>query len=159
MIWIKPSGWREIVEFLRIIGQLKLLPHVLVWKYLRGQMVELDDETWKNLKDTDSWRTTDMREVESVRADRQDLDFDPYPVSSRLRRAFGYEPDPEDEYFEAFWVKLANKLRSALCGDSPPRVLAPIAIRLPCGDVHLVSGNRRLMLARASGVRPMCFLL
>lgn len=95
--------------------------------------MELDDDTWKKLKDTDSWRTTDMSEVGVVQQDRQEMDWDPYPISDKLYRAF---TDP-----------------------SSTEVFAPIIIRLPCGDTHLVAGNRRLMLARAHDIRPTCFLL
>ena len=133
MIWIAPRWYRELDEFMRIPEQLKIWPWHLIWMYMRGTMVELDDETWEKLSTTDSWRATDMAEVEYICNETSEIDWCIYEISPALKAAF---------------VEGSSK-----------KVFAPIMIRRKDGTMYLISGNRRLMMARACGIRPRCFLL
>jgi hypothetical protein len=131
-----PSVIREWDEWLRIMFSRKHLSFSLfslVWMYAHAKMVELDDGTWENLKDTDSWRATDMGEVEYILNFTSEVNMCTYDASERLRRA--------------------------LQPNSTAKIFAPIILKRKNGDTHLVAGNRRLMLSRANGIRPQCLLL
>ncbi len=133
MNWKAPSAIRECDEWLRITFTFRIFPLSLVWMYFRAKMIELDDATWKKLKNTDSWRATDMGEVEYILNSTSEIDMCVYDASKKLRRAFQESSEAE--------------------------VFAPIILKRKNGNIHLVSGNRRLMLARANNVRPRCLLL
>lgn len=133
MHWVNPVWYRELDEFLRL-PEFKIWPWHFVWMYLRGKLIDLDDETWSNMRGTDSWRAIDMQEVRGICVDHQELDWDIYKVSQALE--------------EAFTILSLNK-----------KVFAPIVIKSKDGSTRLLSGNRRLMMARANNIRPKCFML
>ena len=90
----------------------------------KSEVVELDDEVWKKLENTDSW-DIELGNWEKVRHHAEE----------------GHPDNPRR------W----DLIRGAL-GENK-EIYAPIIVTV--GDkTHLVSGNTRLMVCRAAGVRP-----
>lgn len=90
----------------------------------RSELVELDEQAWSALENTDS------------------LDVDPEGWDEVAHHAEEGKPDAPRN-----WQTLRNRLEA---GES---LGAPIVLKT--GDrLHLVSGNTRLMVARAMGVTP-----
>lgn len=62
--WIKGDFQFEINEFKRIAKKFEYDLKDLQQRYKNAKIVNLKNETWQNMQDTDSWETKTMRQVE-----------------------------------------------------------------------------------------------
>ena len=122
MNWIVPSLEGEMGEFERAAREYGLQVHELILLFRNGALMDLDDETWSKLENTDSWNTVSFRIVMEIAAKHE---------------------------------RNARPIFDALLAHTP--IQAPIVLGLADGRTVLVSGNTRLMVYRALGVRPQVF--
>jgi len=95
----------------------------------KSELVELDDEMWKNLENTDSWDIT--------------------PGNWEAVRHHAEEGHPDNP-------RRWDLIRDTLVANK--QIDAPIIVKVG-DTIHLVSGNTRLMASRAAGIRPQILLV
>lgn len=115
-----PNIEREAGEFERVAKSFGLETSTLMSQATKGELVDLDDETWQRLENTDSnqLEAGDWKKVEEY--------------SAHVNRD---------------WAGLRDKIISGEAIDAP--------IIMKFGErYHLVSGNTRLMITKAIGIKP-----
>jgi hypothetical protein len=66
MQWEAPpwrSLWDEFGEFTRAAKEKNVWLPKLFWLFCTGKLVELDDDTWASLENSDSWETRSLEQV------------------------------------------------------------------------------------------------
>ena len=61
--WVIPPLEEEIGEFKRVSRELEIDLPSLISLYEKGTVGNMDEETWSKLENTDSWLTTDLKQV------------------------------------------------------------------------------------------------
>ncbi len=125
-----PSIENEIGEIERVAEEYaKDDPQAFVSKFVEvakaGQLVELTDEEWNNLENTDS--------LDVKAGDWERVNYH----ASEVNRD---------------WQSLKEKIVQGETLD------APIIVKIG-GVLHLVSGNTRLMVARAADIKPKVLIV
>lgn len=134
--WVLPNLQNEKGEIERIIKDFLLeepseenIKRVLAI-FETSPLVELSDEEWEALENTDSFHNVRQNHTEDA---------------ERITEEYNQELLPENKR------NYKNILDGFIQGNE---MEAPIIIKNKEGKLHLVSGNTRLMVARALGVRP-----
>ncbi len=134
--WILPDIELEIGEIERVIlgfiGKEVTEENTnQIIKILESaSLVDLSDENWQVLENTDSFNNVRIGHIED--AER---------ITERYNLAL---PDSNKRNFK-------NLLGSFKNGN---KMEAPIILKNKTGALHLLSGNNRLMISRALGIRP-----
>lgn len=134
--WIRPDPEREKGEIERVLcGFLGLELNEENFKRLvsiieKAAIVELSDEAWEILENTDSFHNIRTGHIEDVEKITEDYNRD---LPQEKRRSVAMIK-------EGFMSGREMQL--------------PIIVMNIKGIMHLLSGNTRLMVARALGIRP-----
>ena len=134
--WIRPDLKRERGEIERVLQEflgevpskenLKRVMEILD----NAPMAELSEELWESLENTDSFHNIRPGHLEDI---------------EKIVEEYNQELDPENKrYFERHLERYLKGIPME----------TPTIIRNKDGISHLISGNTRLMVARALGVRP-----
>lgn len=140
MNWIRPDPRAEYEEITRTLKQfLNLDPSPenvsrALASYEAGKIVELSNSDWEALENTDSFSEIRPGRVDDVEHLIAGSNSD---LPDHLKRS-------------------VPRLLDAFQGGS---IDAPIIMRNSEGRLHLVSGNTRLMLARALGIQPYVLMV
>lgn len=135
VVWKRPDISRERGEIERVVqGFLGLeLNEENMRKIAKilneASMVELSEEDWESLENTDSFHNIRQGHLEDVEAKINE---------------YNQELDPE---LKRNYEKHLYRFRNGIAMECPTIVKKD-------GVLHLVSGNTRLMFSRALGVRP-----
>jgi len=123
-VFKEPNIANEEGEFERVASTFNIDSSVLMFQAQLGNLVELSDEVWSMLENTDSNRYEEggWGKVEEY--------------ATALNRD---------------WHYLRDKLSKGAVLDAP--IIMKFGSRF-----HLVSGNTRLMVARAMGIAPTVFI-
>jgi hypothetical protein len=127
-VFSKPDIFSEKGEFERVADTFNIDSSVLLWSAQQGSMTQLTEDIWSTLQNTDSY---------SVEKDDHDTAHQHAESVGRNYRVVA----------EAIYAGVAN--------NEP--IHAPIVMKIG-NAYHLVSGNTRLMAARAYGVAPKVWL-
>ncbi len=119
-----PNIFKESGEFRRVATEFNIEESVLEYLAQQGQLVELTDDLWNQLENTDS----------------ATLEFGDWVSVENLANQVNRD-----------WSTLRQKL------EKGEIVEAPIIMKTQ-DQYHLVSGNTRLMVAKALGIRPSVLL-
>jgi hypothetical protein len=134
--WIKPNLRNEVGEIQRVLENfLKIEPsreNILKFAAIleSAPLIELTDEQWENLENTDSFHKINEGD---------------------LLRVEGLVEEYNAELPEGRKRSSQNILNGFQNGSS---MEAPTIVQNEEGTTHLISGNTRLMIARALGIRP-----
>ncbi len=134
--WVSPNIESERGEIERVTKQfLRLEPTdeniQQVLESLRAaEMVELSDAQWEKLDNTDSFHKVRPGHVEDAKA-----------ITEHYNQTL--EPHNQRDF---------DTLLSVF--ETAKAIKAPLILRNKGGQTHLVSGNTRLMIARALNIRP-----
>ncbi len=134
--WVRPDFQKEKGELERVTRDFLLRePNTQnirqVVEALKGSpTIEFSDTDWEQLENTDSFHNVGLGQIEEAR-----------------KICNGYNEELEEENKRNFDVLLegfhqGNKME------------CPVILKNSEGKMHLVSGNTRLMIARALGIRP-----
>lgn len=134
--WVRPNLQNEKGEIERVIKDFLLeepneenIKRVLTI-FETSPLVELSDEEWEVLENTDSFHNVKKNHIEDA---------------ERITEGYNQELLPENK----------RNFKSILDGFIQGNEMeAPIIIKNGEGKLHLISGNTRLMVARALAVRP-----
>lgn len=75
MVWKKPCFRAELGEFQRVSQHFGISIWKLYWFFLTGKLVDLTDNVWSAMDNTDSWDTTTL-ELARLYADQVGRDAD-----------------------------------------------------------------------------------
>lgn len=64
--WMKPSLDEEMDEFERTSKELNINKEQLIESFKDGELITLTDDIWRELKNTDSWKTKTMEDVKRL---------------------------------------------------------------------------------------------
>ena len=134
--WIRPDLDRERGEIERVLkeflGQEPNEENIRNFEIAVNNTtkVELSDEQWESLENTDSFHNVRPGHLEDV---TNILDASNQELSPKNRRDL-------------------KKHLGRFIGNTP--IEAPIIVKNKDGKLHLVSGNTRLMVCRLLGIRP-----
>lgn len=127
-VFSKPDIFSEKGEFERVASTFNIDSSVLLWSAQQGSMTQLTEDIWSTLQNTDSF---------SVEKDDHD-------TATQHTESIGSD---YREVAEAIYAGVANN----------QLIHAPIVMKI--GNLyHLVSGDTRLMAARAYGVTPKIWM-
>ncbi|HEY4508311.1 MAG TPA: hypothetical protein VJJ55_01495 [Candidatus Paceibacterota bacterium] len=133
--WIHPDLSHEKGEIERVIEEFlgrdlnEKAVQEIVAELESAPIVELSDELWAKLENTDSWKI-EPGDIEEVRA---------------ITQKYNQELSPENK----------RSLENTLEGFRQGREMqVPVIVRDKNGTLHLLNGNTRLMIARALKIRP-----
>ncbi len=134
--WIRPNLQKERGELMRVtsgfLGReaneetIRFLIEILE----HSQMTELSDADWQALENTDSFQNVALGQIEKAEK-----------INAKYNEVL------EGENKRDFTKLLAGF-------NSGNKMECPVIVRNGNGTLHLVSGNTRLMITRALGVRP-----
>ncbi len=134
--WVRPDISGEMGEIQRVaqefLGQELTKSNIAnVADVLKnGEVVELSDQEWDRLENTDSFHSIRPGEIE-----------DAEKIVDGLNQAL------DEETKRNFRKTLTGFLNGSL-------MAMPMILKKPSGEIHLVSGNTRLMICRALKIRP-----
>jgi hypothetical protein len=134
--WVRPNLQNETGELTRVIeGFLGKEPsqeniRALVDVLEQSPLVELSEGDWEALENTDSFHNIIPGQIESVQT-----------ITEEYNQALTEENKRD-------FAKLQSGFRNG------NKIECPVILRNSEGKLHLVSGNTRLMIARALSVRP-----
>lgn len=127
-VFSKPDIFSEKVEFERVASTFNIDSLVLLWSAQQGSMTQLTEDVWSTLQNTNSFSV-----------EKNDHD-----TATQHAESVGLD---YREVAEAIYAGVAN--------NQP--IHAPIVMKI--GNLyHLVSGNTKLMAARAYGVTPKIWM-
>ncbi len=134
--WIRPDLQIERGEVKRVVQEfLKLEPNEQDVERVMGILnsapfVELSDKDWELLQNTDSFKNVRPGHLEDV---------------EQIVEIYNKVLEPKDK-------RDFNKTLSGFIEGK--EMQSPAILKNNKGELHLVSGNTRLMISRALGVRP-----
>ncbi len=134
--WTRPDFQKEMGELERVLQDFigkepntQNLVHVL--EILNNSpVIELSDTDWEQLENTDSFHNVGLGQIEEAR-----------------KICEGYNKELEEENKRNFEALLEGFQQGN-------KMQCPIILKNSEGKMHLMSGNTRLMIARALGIRP-----
>ena len=138
--WIRPNLRNEIGEIQRVLESfLDIEPSrenviKLVQTLEVSPLVELTDELWEKLENTESFHEIQKGDFQAVEKITEEYNKDL----------------PEDR------KRSAKNILDGFRNNQPMEV--PTIIENEEGGIHLISGNTRLMTARALGIRPQVII-
>ncbi len=133
--WIRPNLQKERGEIERALREFlgkKPTPEnvsAIVTIFESAPIVELSDEEWKLLENTDSFNRVRPGHFEDA---------------EMIIKEYNLELDDENK----------RDFKKILMGFYGGKMEMPAIIRNQNGKLHLVSGNTRLMISRAMNIRP-----
>ena len=128
-VFSKPDLYAEKGEFERVANTFNIDSSVLLWAAEQGKMVTLNEDIWSVLQNSDSFS----------------LHKDDHEAAQTLAN-----------FAERNYHEVAEALYAGVAAEKP--ISAPIVMKYDDDQYHLVSGNTRLMVARAYGVTPKVWL-
>jgi hypothetical protein len=133
--WIQPDLKKEQGEIERVVREfLKKEPDqenidTIIYTLESAPLIDLSEEEWRLLENTDSFNNVRPGNIEDAK---------------RITEEYNLELAPENR----------RTFASILKGFSGGNMEAPTILKNAHGILHLISGNTRLMVARALGIRP-----
>lgn len=138
--WIRPDMEEERGEVERVVreflGKEATKENVdrIIQLFESAPLTDLSDEDWERLENTDSFHNVRAGHIEDAEKITEEYNLD---LAQDNKRNF----------------------QNLLTGfQSGRNMKAPTILRNSAGKLHLVSGNTRLMISRALGVRPRIVL-
>jgi hypothetical protein len=134
--WIRPDFHNERGELERVVRDFLTKDPTpqniaeVIEVLNRAQVIQLSDVDWELLENTDSFHNISAGQIEEAR-----------------RKCERYNEELEEENKRDFEAIL-NGFRQG------NKMECPLILQNSDGKLHLVSGNTRLMIARALGIRP-----
>ncbi|MEI7709201.1 MAG: hypothetical protein WCI76_00635 [bacterium] len=138
--WIRPNIEEERGEVERVVREFlgkeatKENVDQIIQLLESAPLIDLSDGDWEMLENTDSFHNIRPGHLEDAESITEKYNLDLAPVNKR-------------------------NFQNLLTGFQNGRNMkAPTILRNSAGKLHLVSGNTRLMISRALGVRPKIVL-
>lgn len=127
-VFSKPDIYSEKGEFERVARTFNIDSSILLWAAQQGSLAPLTEDIWLTLENTDSYN----------------IEIDGHEVAGQYAEEVGRN-----------YTEVAEAMYAGVAKNEP--IDAPIVMKID-ETYHLVSGNTRLMAARAYGVMPKVWM-